>query len=523
MEGSFMDKSEKNGVVTAAGVFIILVLIILQGVPLINGIAVSFKEYNIMKGLAGSPFTGLENISRLFGNIHFRKVLFNTVRLNMLYLVTVLVLGCLLSVSLMAVHKKVRSILLTIILIPLFIPGGVLAHICISWFRGTDALVSPRLFPFIYAFLSAVKNAGIPTVFILKTWGTAKEREEKSGFEMVMAPVAFVLIQISSILSTNMDITANLTNPLVYETADTLDNFTYRTGFMQMQAGTAQAAWLVQAVVHVILGFAVYNILRMIARRKPLLKDSEKGIEQTSDPETISGFRTNPAGYVIPALYSLFLAWFVFKPLLIDGFISLFNGTSAVNPVFVISYFRYVILYGLIALIGVPISVALAKSAAYPGAFGSFTRVILVFFVLAGGMGMHQYLFYKSLGIVNTVFSLILYYLVPVANSLVLAVIIAFRRENGPETGGDISVWKPAFVLALINFIVMWNSEQVPLIFIARQELMPTVLMTRTISQSLGGAVIGVDLLITLLPVVLFVIFRKFITEWVLLSFIKSK
>ena len=523
-----MDKTEKNGAVIAAGVFIILVLIILQGIPLINGIVISFKDYNIMRGIAGSPFTGLENISRLFENINFRIVLFNTVRLNMLYLAIVFVLGCLLSIFLMAVHKKVRSILLTIILIPLFIPGSVLAHICISWFQGTDALMSPQLFPFIFAFLLAVKNAGIPTVFILKTWGTAREREEKSGFEMIMAPVAFVLIQFASILSTDMDISANLTNPLVYETADTLDNFIYRTGFMQMQAGTAQAAWLVQAIVHVVIGFAVHNILKVIARRKPLLQRSEKGIDQTYDPGTISGFRTNPAGYIIPVLYSLFLTWFVFKPLLIDGIGSLIKGISAVNPVFVFSYIRYVLLYGLIALIGVPISVALAKSAVYPGDFGSITRIILVFFILAGGMGMHQYLFYRSLGLFNTVFSLVMYYLVPVANSLVLAVIIAFRRENDPETGGGISVWKTAFVLALIHFTVMWNSEQVPLIFIARQELMPPVLMPRAISQGLGGAVnpgavIGVDFLVTLLPVVLFLVFRKFVTEWVLLSFTRSK
>lgn len=523
-----MNRSAKDSAVIAAGGFILLILFILQGIPLINGIVISFKDYNVMKGIAGSPFTGFANISGLFANINFLRVLGNTVKLNMLYLLMVLALGCLLSVSLMTVPKRIQDIFLTIILIPLFIPGSVLAHICLSSFRGTNALLSPRIFPIIYAFLLAAKNAGIPTVFILKTWGTSRAGEEKSGFEKLMAPIAFVLIQFASILSTDADILNNLISPLVYETADTLDYFTFRTGFMQMQVGTAQAAWLIQAVVHVVLGFLVYNLLRVIARRKLLSRDSEKDMDQISDTKEINGFHTNPAGYIVPALFSLFLAWFVFKPLLIDGISSLIKGMSPVNPVFAVSYIRYVILYGLTALIGVPITVALAKSAAYPGAFGSFTRIILVFFLLTGGIGMHQFLFYRSLGVSNTVFGLILYYLIPAVNSLVLAVIIAFRKENSPDAGSGLFLWKYAFILALIQFTVMWNSEQVPLIFIARQDIMPPVLMAKAISQGMGGpveagAVMGVDFLIVLLPVVLFLVFRKFFTEWVLLSFTKSK
>ncbi|HEY8500522.1 MAG TPA: hypothetical protein VIL89_07885 [Clostridia bacterium] len=523
-----MNKSAKNSAVIAAGGFILLILFILQGIPMLNGIVISFKEYNVMKGIAGSPFTGFANISGLFANINFRRVLINTVRLNMLYLVIVLVLGGLLSVSLMTVHKRIRDIFLTIILIPLFIPGSILAHICISSFRGTNALLSPQLFPLIYAFLLAVKNAGIPTVFILKTWG-ARGREEKTGFEKLMAPAAFILIQLASILSTDADVLSNLINPMVYETSDTLDYFTYRTGFMQMQVGTTQAAWLIQFIVHVVLGFLVYNLLRIITQRKPLLQGSKNGAGQIPDTERINEVHdTNPVGCIIPVLFSLFLAWFVFKPLLIDGVSSLFKGMFPVNPVFAVSYIRYVILYGLIALIGVPITYVLAKSAACPGAFGSFTRIVLVFFLLAGGIGMHQFLFYRSLGVSNTVFSLILYYLIPVANSLVLAVIIAFKRENDSEAGGGLSFWKSAFILSLIQFTVMWNSEQAPLIFIARQEIMPPVLIARAISQGIGGpvdtgAVIGVDFLVSLLPVALFLIFRKFFTEWILLSFTKSK
>ena len=241
----------------------------------------------------------------------------------------------------------------------------------------------------------------------------------------------------------------------------------------------------------------------------------ENGTDR-SNPERPDGHNINPIGYIIPVLFSLFLAWFVFKPLLIDGVSSLFKGMPPVNPMFIISYIRYVILYGLIALIGVPITYVLAKSAAYPGAFGSFTRIVLVFFILAGGMGMHQYLFYRSLGLFNTVFSIILYYLFPIANSLVLAVFITFKKENNPDAGDGLSFWKPAFVLSLIQFTVMWNSEQVPLIFIARQELMPPVLMVRAVSQGMGGpvdtgAVMGVDFLVALLPVALFLFSESFL------------
>jgi len=527
-----MEKSSGNNVIKVGGGLILLILLILQGIPIINGIFVSFKDYSFFKGMSGSPFIGMLNFSRLMEDYHFWRILLNTVKLNLLYLVIVLILASLLAFSLVWLNRKMQNIFLSILLIPLFIPGSVLVHLCFTWFRGTMVLASHQWFPFVYAFLLAIKNVGIPTVFIMKTWQITKGHIKKSGFERLMAPLVFILVQFASILNTDMEIMHNLINPLVYNTGDTLGYYIYRMGFMQMHVGTAQAGWVIQLVIHMLFGFAAYVLLSKVLPQKPFFGisgNSGVGINETEGSHDLQ--TSNPAGFIFPAVFSLFLAWFVFKPLLADGTVSLVNRLTPVSGMFIASYVRYILIYGCIALLGIPISVGLAKSANVPGGFGRLTRIILVFFLLAGGLGMHQYLFYRSLGLFNTVFSLVLHYLFPIANSLVLAVMIAFKTGEEPggnnNKGQNFSIWKSAFVLAMIQFITMWNSEYVPLVFISTQNGMPPVLLARSVAQGTGGpidmgAVLGLDFLVTLLPVALFLIFRKLITEWILLSFTKG-
>lgn len=516
-----MQKSNRNWLVIAGSSFVLLLALILKVIPVINGVLIAFKDYSPAKGINGSRFTGFANMKEALASVYFPRVLLNTVRLNLLYLITILLVSFILAVSLARVSRVMQNIFITLILIPLFIPANALVHICFFWFKGTLVLTQSVWFRFIYAFLLTVKNVGIPTVFIFKTLQMRKGIIENNGFGRLMVPGAFILVQLTFILNTDMDVINNLVNPLVYETGDTLDYYIYRSGFMQMRYGVSQSIWLLQLLVQLVIGLISYFILYGIGKS---LFSSEFNIENTSPANQ----NENPAGFIVPVLYSIFIIWFVFKPLVIDGLKGIFGGTVILQGGVLPSVILYVLVYGFIAFAGVPLSVLMAKSILTEGVFGKLAKFIFIFLFIAGGMGIHHYLFIRNTGLFNTIWCYVPYYIIPVTSSLVLAVILRYF-ESGTDTEHRSITWKAAFSLGILQFINMWNSEYIPMVFIARRDILPPVVLSKALSQGLGAGgtdltgLLGMDLIVSLLPVALFLIFRKFITEWILLAYTKIR
>lgn len=388
-------------------------------------------------------------------------------------------------------------------------------------FKGSVVLARYEFFPFIYALLLTVKNVGIPTVFILKTLQMKNGIVENKGFTRIMASVAFFLVQFTFILSADMDIINSLINPLVLKTADNIDYHIYKLGFMQMNYGVSQSIWLLKLIAQLIIGFIAYFVLYSISKSSFSNNFDFENISQVSQ-------NVNPAGLIAPALYSLFIIWFVFKPLVIDGLKGIFGSAVLFQSHILSSFILYIIVYRLIALASVPISVLMSKSILTEGGFGKFARFIFIFLFIAGGMGIHQYIFIRNIGLINTLLCFIPYYIIPVTNSLVLAIIL-YHRKFDSETEELSFAWKAAFSLGIIQFVKMWNSEYIPLVFMLRQDRMPPVLLSKVLAQGLnaGGidlpALLGMDLLVSVLPVVLFLIFRRFITEWILLAYTKIR
>ena len=171
-----------------------------------------------------------------------------------------------------------------------------------------------------------------------------------------------------------------------------------------------------------------------------------------------------------------------------------------------------------------------------PGLFISFlgrlTRVLLILFVLTGNIGLHQYLFYKSLGLVTTWFGYAVHSFFPVMNSIILAFIL----KRGTEPAGA-EIWKPAFRLGLLHFIFMWNSPYISGTFsITRDGFTPAAFIESTarvrFSQAYAenavqldpqGIIMGLDLLLALVPVILFLVFRRLLADSVLMAYARVK
>ena len=97
------------------------------------GLIIAFKDYNVFKGILGSPWAGLHNFEQVFGDAYFWKVVRNTAIISLLKLVfgfpAPIIIALLLNEVL---HMGFKRVIQTIIYLPRFISWVILAGIMIN-------------------------------------------------------------------------------------------------------------------------------------------------------------------------------------------------------------------------------------------------------------------------------------------------------------------------------------------------------------------------------------------------------
>ncbi len=506
------EKKGSNIGIIAGGSIILTLIILVKGIPFLNGIELAFKRFEVLKGIHGSSYVGLRNFTQVLNSLEFSSALASTIRLNLIYIFSIGVLSFILALSLAKINRRLQNFFLTLILIPLFIPGTVTAHTAFKWFEGTTVLMDTKLFPFVYASLNTIKFVGIPTLFILKT------RQREGSFTILRAPLLFFIVQITFILSTDFDILNTIINPLVYKSGSTLDHLYYKSGIMMMKAGESQVIWLLQFFVHSIMAAAAYLVMHSLYRQKKACF-----LQSQDSPSQ----RYINAGLIAPVIYIVFMTAFVFKPLLYNGITGIASGLPSLPVSFSRQYFIYVLVFGITASLGFGIMLILGRCAGMEGGFGTFTRIVLILLLIAGSAGIHNFLFIKNLYLIDTYLCFVLYYLFPIAGSLVLG-LAAAKNTSLHDNAEDFSFVKTAFLLALLHFIVMWNSLFPMMLFTRSPQMFPPMMLIHQMMGKRGpgfsfNTILGYDLLVAVLPVSIFLIFRKHIGNILLLAYSKNR
>lgn len=513
-----MKNRGRSTAILIGGGLVLLLLLIFMGVPLVNGVVLAFSDLNYRESASiwSGKNVGFDNFSAIFRNKEFIDALVNTLRMNIIYIPMLMITAVLLAASLIRVDKKLQRFFVLFFLVPAFIPGMVTSHMASLLLSGTPISDHPVQSAVIYAVIMTVKTVGIPLLFILESWQQENGEIPWHGLKGWAAPAVFTLIQLTALLTTDPDV---LNNMLGFSTGTSLLDF-IRTGGTR-SIGTSQAAWLIQVSVQLILGAAAYFLLKAIYGSRKIWAHTYKKPERS------------PLALILPVLYTLFLVWFLYRPLLVTGTGGMITGLSQLPDQYYSVLLKHTGLFVLVSLAGVPISVLLARCSIEDGFFGRLTKALLILFLLTGNIGMHQFLFYNGLGLLNTWYGYIAYAFFPVMNSLVLAFIL--RQQRTETTGAEI--WKPAFALGLLHFIFMWNSSYIPGMFSTSREgysparfieSMAQVQLIQTDVEHTGELdplrlIMGFDLLLALVPVILFLIFRRFLMNSVLLAYARVK
>ena len=263
------------------------------------GLQVAFKDYSIFRGIAASPWVGVEHFETLFANSQFLRAVKNTVMISALSLIfgfpVPILLALMFNEILNAVFKRtaqtivylphfISTVIIAGIVITAFSPSAGIVNTILGWF-GIESiyfLTKPEWFRPIFIGSGIWQEAGFSSIiFLAAIAGVSPSLYESavvdgaSRWQMmwkitipsIMPTIVIMLIiRIGNLMEVGFELIILLYQPATYQTADVINTFIYRQGLQSGQYDLAAAAGLFNAVVAFVLVMTANTISKRYSR-----------------------------------------------------------------------------------------------------------------------------------------------------------------------------------------------------------------------------------------------------------------
>lgn len=265
------------------------------------GLIMAFEKYDIVKGMFGSPFVGLENFRAFINDKAFWSALRNTLAINGLYLLLGFPLPVVLALMIFGMRDSLfKKITQTISYLPHFVSWVVVAGVVYKLLDIDGGIVNillkslggspvafmrePDLFWWIMTITSIWKEMGWNTIIYLAALASIDAAQYEAamvdganGFHQLihitlpsLAPIIglMLIFTMGSLVSSNsaisFDAIYNLRNALVSSRADTLDYYIYSKGIQGVKYGLSTAAGLLLSLISLFMVLGSNAISRRI-------------------------------------------------------------------------------------------------------------------------------------------------------------------------------------------------------------------------------------------------------------------
>lgn len=273
----------------------ILYFIIFHYVPM-YGITLAFKQFKISQGIIKSPWVGLKHFNDLFNLPTFKRALTNTIIISLSKLAAGFPMPIILALMLNEVrHLKFKKVIQTISYFPHFLSWVILAGLFIQLLSPSTGIInhilqamgmekiffmgSNKHFRSILIITDVWKGMGWGSIIYLAAIaGISVELYEAaicdgaSRFQRmlyitlpsILPTITILLIlNVGGILSAGFDQILNMYNTAVYESADIIDTYVYRTGLEKMKYSLSTAVGLFKNVI----GFVLVIVTNYISKK----------------------------------------------------------------------------------------------------------------------------------------------------------------------------------------------------------------------------------------------------------------
>lgn len=252
----------------------------------IYGLQIAFKDYKIMKGIAGSPWVGLKHFEKMFSDPMFWQATRNTLVISGLKLLFVATSGLVLALLLNEVfHTRYRGFVTSITMLPHFFSWVVIASILTTILSPSSGLVNAIIQAF----------GGQPVHFLADQdwylfWIVVSDMWESAGWNSIIfvaaiaaippdlyeaasidgagrmrqlvnvtlpgiasTVVVVMILKVGGVMNAGFDQIFNTYNTAVMDTADILDTYVYRQGIQNVKFSYSTAVGLFKNVINLAL------------------------------------------------------------------------------------------------------------------------------------------------------------------------------------------------------------------------------------------------------------------------------
>ncbi|WP_248924387.1 ABC transporter permease [Paenibacillus hamazuiensis] len=262
------------------------------------GISIAFKDYNIVKGISGSPWVGLQHFEKFLKDPYFWKLVRNTLLINVYELIWAFPAPIVLALMLNEVKNQLfRRVVQSISYLPHFISTVVVCGMIVN-FLSTDGLINqvvqwfghepvkflmmPEWFRTIFVASGIWQNVGWGSIIYLaaltavdvelydaaKIDGANRWQQLLSITLPGIAPTISIMLilNLGRLMSIGFEKIILLYNGSTYETADVISTFVYRRGLLGSDFSYATAVELFQAAVGLVLLYGANRASKKISQ-----------------------------------------------------------------------------------------------------------------------------------------------------------------------------------------------------------------------------------------------------------------
>ncbi len=455
------------------GRLLLILLFVIGLVTCLAELMLAFKAYQPIKGFGDSPWIGLAGFERLFANQAFHTMMINTVWFALLFSLFAFAMGSLLGIIVTRLPAVAGEGLALALTLPMFIPADIFAN-WLYRMLGTAMFVQAPIMRWLFPLLCALKMAGLPA---LCACAMKREGAPPAGTSIRIAAL-FTVVSVILGAHTFPSLAQALGTPLTYETMDLADNFLFRQQFQNMSP-------IPLTLLQLLFGLLATAVLYVPAKHLAgsiFHKPATFWAQAPYTPSVPAGKPGIAAGTMLQRLMSALLGLGLFT--LVYFLPEWMNPVAAIAPSgtnglggaagqLLATFPMWLVQVLASAAIGTLLAFFISRALVTgPGGIIRRSHVSMMLFTgLAFSLPFPftEYLFMRSLGLVNTIWAVMLASCVSVSAIWVMA---ALRFDE--ESHGHNAATGPTLAgVFLVQSAVLWSDSLSATLYLASSHTAP--------------------------------------------------
>ncbi|MBP3965405.1 sugar ABC transporter permease [Paenibacillus sp. DLE-14] len=276
----------------------VLYLIIFKYIPMF-GVIIAFKDFNVIKGILGSPWVGFKHFDNLFSSPNFPILIKNTLIISFYSLLAGFPIPILLALALneirtgffkrsvqmitYAPHFISTVIMVSIIILMLSPHVGVIDRVLsfLGW-ESINFMGEPKLFKSIYVWSGVWQEMGYASIIYIAALASvdpslyeAARMDGASRFKKIihidlpsLLPITITLLILSlgNVMAVGFEKIFLMQNSLNLSTSEVISTYVYKVGLLGANFSFSSAVGLFNSVINLILLVGVNAVARRVSQ-----------------------------------------------------------------------------------------------------------------------------------------------------------------------------------------------------------------------------------------------------------------